>query len=132
MIERSPIAFARPSIGEDEIRAVTEVLRSGWLTTGRKAQELEAAFAADVGRPHALAVSSCTAALHVALVLRDIGPGDEVIVPDVTCAATINAVLSAGATPVIVDVDPATWNMDAEATAAGRTPRTRALMPVHL
>jgi len=105
---------------------------SGWLTQGPKVAAFEQAFAARHQVRHALATTSCTTALHLALAALGIGPGDEVIVPSFTWVATANAVLYCGATPVLCDVDPATNNIDPESVAAKITPRTRAVIPVHL
>jgi perosamine synthetase len=127
------IPVAEPILTGNEMKYVSECIATNWISSqGSFVRRFESEFAARLGVPHALAVSNGTVALHLALKAFDIGPGDEVIVPDLTFAATINAVLYAGATPVIVDVDPVTWNMCPEATAAAITPRTRALMPVHL
>jgi dTDP-4-amino-4,6-dideoxygalactose transaminase len=116
----------------EDLEAVAETLRSGWLTQGPRVAELEAAFAAHLGCKHALAVSSCTAALHLAYRAAGVGPGDEVIVPSYTFVATANAVLYCGATPVFADIigvdDPAT---DPEDVARKITPRTRAVATVH-
>jgi len=126
------VPFHVPSIGEEEIAAVVATLRSGWLTTGDRAAAFEREFARRIGTPHALAVSSGTAALHLALRAAGVGAGDEVIVPTCTFTATAEAVLYLGATPVLADVDPATGNLQADEVArlAGR--RTRAVVPVHL
>jgi perosamine synthetase len=118
-------------LGPREELAVLDVLRSGWLVQGPKVAEFEAAVASYVGARHAVATSSCTAALHLALVLHGIGPGDEVIVPSFTFIATANAVVYAGGTPVFVDIDARTYNIDATAVADAITPRTKAIMPVH-
>jgi perosamine synthetase len=134
--ERAPsddfVPFHRPSIGQAEIDAVVGVLRSGWLTTGQRALELEGAFARRLGVPHAIAVSSCTAALHLALSAAGVGPGDEVIVPTFTFAATAEAVVYLGARPVLADVDPVDGLLRADEVARRLGPRTRAVMPVHL
>lgn len=121
-----------PEIGEEEIAAVAAVLRSGYLVQGQHVAEFERRVAEYVGVRHAVAVSSGTAALHLALAALEIGPGDEVIVPDFTFPATANVVALLGATPVLVDIDPATFNVRSELLAAAITPRTRALLPVHL
>lgn len=125
------LPFGEPVIGEAEIAQVVEVLRSGWLGMGRRTLAFERAFAEYVGARHAVSVSSCTAGLHVALVAKGVGPGDEVITTPMTFVATVNAILETGATPVLVDIDRATMNLDAEAVARAVTPRTRALLPVH-
>jgi dTDP-4-amino-4,6-dideoxygalactose transaminase len=120
-----------PSIGEEEIQEVVDVLRSGWLTTGSRVQQFEAGFAAYSGAKHALAVNSCTAGLHLALAALNIGPGDEVITTPLTFCATVNTILHVGATPVLADVDEH-GNLDPASVAARITPRTRAVIPVHL
>ena len=124
------LSYCLPSIGEDEVREVVDSLRSGWVTTGPKVKRFEADFASYVGARHAIAVSSCTAALHLALASLDIGPGDEVIVPTLTFCATANVVLHVGARPVVVDVRD-DFQIDPQAVERAITPRTRAIMPVH-
>ena len=124
------IRLAWPDTGADEAAAVAEVLESGMLTMGDKVAELEAGLAAACEVEHAVAVSSGTAALHLAVLALGIGPGDEVVVPAYTFPATANVVALAGATPVLVDVDPATNNIDPAKVEV--TPRTKAIMPVHL
>jgi len=126
------IRLARPDVGEDELAAIRDVVRSGQLTMGPRVGEFEAAVAHAVGTAHAAVVSSGTAALHLALLALEIGPGDEVIVPAYTFPATANAVELCGARAVLVDVDPATFVVDPAAVAAAVTPRTRAVMAVHL
>lgn len=121
-----------PEIGDEEVQAVAEVLRSGYLVQGRQVEQFEQQVAAYVGVQHAVAVSSGTAALHLALAALEIGPGDEVIVPDFTFPATANVVALLGATPVLVDVDPATFNVQVDQILPAISPRTRAIMPVHL
>lgn len=126
------IPVARPIIGEDERRAVDRVLASGMLAQGPEVAAFEEEFSKIVGGRRCVAVNSGTSALHVALLALGIGPGDEVIVPSFTFAATANAVRLVGATPVFVDIDVATFCLDAAAVESAVTPRTRALMPVHL
>lgn len=128
--ERLPIA--RPCMGEAEWQALREPIEKGWLTQGPKVAEFERRFAARHGAAHGVAASSCTTALHLALAALGVGPGDEVIVPAFTWVATANVVLYCGATPVLADVDPATFNVDPGAVAALTGPKTRAVMPVHL
>lgn len=125
------IPFHRPDITGAEIDAVTQVLKNGWLTTGEEARELEASMAEALGTTHAIAVSSCTAALHLALLAAGIGPGDEVVVPSITFVSTATSVVHTGARPVIVDVLPHTHSLDPAAFEAALTPRTRAVIPVH-
>jgi dTDP-4-amino-4,6-dideoxygalactose transaminase len=127
-----PIPIARPLIGEEEKAAVLRVLESGNLAQGARVAELEQLFAAWLGVEHAVATSSGTTALHLALLAHDIGPGDEVITSSFTFIASPNAVLFTGATPVFADIDPVTYNLDPEAVERAITPRTRAIMPVHL
>lgn len=126
------IRLAKPDVGEREAAAVAEVLASGQLTMGPKVAEFEAAIARAVGTAHAAAVSSGTAALHLALLALEIGPGDEVIVPAYTFPATANVVELCGASAVLVDIDPDTFVIDPAAVSAAVTPRTRAVMAVHL
>lgn len=126
------VPFARPDIGEAEIDAVAEALRSGWLTTGPNAAAFEREFADFLGGGrHAVAVNSATAALHLAVEGLGLGEGDEVIVPTWTFTATAEVVRYVGATPVMVDVDPVTLNIDFAAAERAVGPRTRAVMPVH-
>jgi dTDP-4-amino-4,6-dideoxygalactose transaminase len=124
------IRLASPDVGEAELDAVAEVLESGQLTMGPKVAEFERGLAEACGTKHALAVSSGTAALHLAVLALGIGPGDEVLVPAYTFPATANAVALAGATPVLVDVDPETMNLDPERIEL--TPRTKAIISVDL
>jgi dTDP-4-amino-4,6-dideoxygalactose transaminase len=125
------IPITRPLVGEAEAEAVSRALRSGWLTQGPCVAELERTIAAYVGARHAVACSSCTTALHLALHVAGIGPGDEVIVPSLSFIATANAVRYVGAEPVFAEVEPRTYNLDPEAAEAAITPRTRAILVVH-
>ena len=125
------VPFHVPDIGVEEISAVTEVLQSGWLTTGQKVRQFEERFAEHVGAEYAVATNSCTAALHVALEALGVQEGDEVIVPTMTFAATAEVVAYFKATPVLVDCDPITLNLDVAALSAKITRRTKAVIPVH-
>jgi len=129
---REPIRLARPDVGEAELAALAEVVSTGQLTMGPKVTAFEESIANAVGTAHAAVVSSGTAALHLALLALEIGPGDEVIVPAYTFPATANVVELCGAKAVLVDIDPETFNVDVAAVAAAVTPRTRAVMAVHL
>ncbi|HZK05959.1 MAG TPA: DegT/DnrJ/EryC1/StrS family aminotransferase [Actinomycetaceae bacterium] len=128
-----PVPFARPDITETEIQAMADAVRSGWLTTGPNAASLENEFKRFLGNPNleAVALNSATAGLHLALEGLGIGPGDEVIVPTWTFTATAEVVEYVGATPVFVDSDPETLNLDLEAANRAVTRRTRAIIPVH-
>ncbi|HVQ16152.1 MAG TPA: DegT/DnrJ/EryC1/StrS family aminotransferase, partial [Vicinamibacterales bacterium] len=128
---RATVPFSKPSIGPDEIAEVVATLESGWLSTGPRVAAFEQAFADYVGARYALAVNSCTAALHLSLIATGIGPGDEVVTTPLTFCATANVVLHAGATPVFADIDPVSHNLDPAAVNGVITPRTRVLMPVH-
>ncbi len=125
------LPFHVPAIGNEEIAAVIDVLKSGWLTTGSRVRDFEQQFARFVGTRHGVAVNSATAALHLALAAVGVGEGDEVIVPTMTFAATSEVVLYLRARPVLVDCTPDTLNIDPAAIAAALTPRTRAIIPVH-
>lgn len=124
------IPITRLHVGEEEAQAAAEVIRSGWLTAGKRGQQFEQAVADYVGAKHGVAVNSCTTALHLALVAAGVGPGDEVICPSWTFIATANSIKYAGATPVFVDIDPRTFNIDPDLIEAAITPRTKAIMPV--
>ena len=126
------LGFQPPAIGEEEIAAVAETLRSGWLTTGPAAAELERRFAEYLDVKHALAVTSGTAAMHLALAALGVGPGDEVVTTPITWPATANVVVHVGATPVFADVRPGDLNIDPEHAASLVGPRTKAILPVHL
>ena len=124
------IVFGAPVIDEDDVRAVADTLRSGWIGPGPSVERLEDGFAEAVGAPGAVAVSSCTAALHLALLALDLGPGDEVITSPISWPATANAVALVGATPVFADVLP-DGGIDPRAVERVVTARTRAILPVH-
>ena len=125
------LPFHVPLIEESDIRAVREVMESGWITTGPKAVQFEDEFARHIGSRHAIAVNSCTAALHLALEAIGLGEGDEVVVPTLTFAATAEAVTYCRARPVLVDSEPDTLNLDPVQVEKAITPRTRAIVPVH-
>lgn len=125
------VPFSRPSIGEEEIAEVVACLRSGWITTGPRTAQFEKDFAARHAATEALAVTSATAGLHLAMLALDLQPGDEVVTTPLTWPATVNAIVLAGGTPVLVDVEPETLNIDPRLIAAAVTPRTRAVLPVH-
>ena len=124
------INVMQPWLGEEEVAAVTEVLRSGWVAQGPKVREFEEAFASRMESPHAVAVSSCTTALHLALYVAGLGPGDEVVVPSFSFIATTNAVRYVGAEPVFADIDATTGNITAETVEPHLTSRTRAVIAV--
>jgi dTDP-4-amino-4,6-dideoxygalactose transaminase len=124
------IPIMRTWLGQEEAEAASEAVASGWIAQGPRVQEFEEAFAAAIGTPHAVAVSSCTAALHLALIAAGIGPGDEVIVPSLSFIATANAVRYVGAQPVFADVDLATQNLIPETVEPQLTGRTRAVILV--
>jgi UDP-4-amino-4-deoxy-L-arabinose-oxoglutarate aminotransferase len=125
------LPFSRPSIGEEEIAAVEQVLRSGWITTGPQNQALEEQFSAYIGCQHAVALSSATGGMHITLLALGIGPGDEVITPSQTWVSTANMISLLGAKPVFVDVNRDTLMTDAARIEAAITPRTKAIIPVH-
>jgi dTDP-4-amino-4,6-dideoxygalactose transaminase len=120
----------RPWLGAEEAAAVTEVLESGWVAQGPRVAAFEAAFAGRMAAGHAVAVSSCTTALHLSLVVAGVRPGDDVVVPSFSFIATANAAVYCGARPVFADVDPVTGNVTADTVAAALTPRTRAVVVV--
>lgn len=125
------LPYTRPTLGEEEIAAVCDVLRSGWITSGPRVVEFEKAFARYVGAEHAVAVSSCTAGLQLVLHALGIGPGDEVVTPSLTWPAAVNMIHLAGGRPVFADIDPRTLQLDPDAVAESITPATRAVVPVH-
>ncbi|HEU4588120.1 MAG TPA: DegT/DnrJ/EryC1/StrS family aminotransferase, partial [Gemmatimonadales bacterium] len=125
------LGFSPPTVGESEIEEVADAMRSGWLSTGPRVKEFEEAFAARVGAPAAVALNSCTAGLHTALIALGIGPGDEVITTPMTFASSVNVIEHVGATPTLADVEPDTLNLAPPAVDAAVTPRTRAILAVH-
>jgi dTDP-4-amino-4,6-dideoxygalactose transaminase len=129
--EPAVVNFAPPSIAQPEIDEVIATMQSGWLTTGPRVKEFERQFAGYLGAQHAIAVNSCTAALHLALLASDIGAGDEVVTTPLTFCATANVVVHTGATPVFADIDRVTGNLDPVAADAAVTRNTRAIIPVH-
>jgi perosamine synthetase len=131
-VTEARIRLARPDVGDEELAAIAEVIASGQLTMGAKVVEFERAVADAVGTAHAAAVSSGTAALHVALLALGVGPGDEVVVPAYTFPATANAVELAGARAILADVDPDTFVVEPASVAAAITPRTKVVVAVHL
>jgi len=131
-IRSTVLPYHRPWIGEEEIAEVVDTLKSGWLTMGPKTIRFEEAFASFIGAKHAVAVSSCTAALSLALDVLGIGAGDEVITSTMTFTATAAVVIHAGAKPILVDCEPETLNMSVEQAVAAVTPATRAVIPVHM
>jgi len=131
-LEGKMIPIAKPIIDEDEISAVVAVLKSGIIAQGKKVEEFEGAFAEFIGAKYAIAVNSGTAALHIALLAHGIGEGDEVITSPFTFIATANSILFTGAKPVFADIEEETFNIAPDSIAGKITPRTKAIMPVHL
>jgi dTDP-4-amino-4,6-dideoxygalactose transaminase len=131
ILQTRNVPVARPSIGVDEENALLTALRSGWVSQGPRVVEFETRFAEYVGASCAVAVSSCTTALHLALLAVGIGPGDEVLCPSLSFVATANAIVHAGATPIFVDVDSSTYNIDSNCVERAITARTKAILLVH-
>jgi dTDP-4-amino-4,6-dideoxygalactose transaminase len=129
--KESFLVFGAPALGQEEIDEVVDCLRTGWIGTGPKVARFEEEFRRYRGARHAVAVNSCTAALHLSLLASGLEPGDEVITSALTFCATVNAIIHAGARPVLVDVDPLTMNVDPVLVEQRITSRTRALLPVH-
>jgi len=125
------IPFSRPCFSPQALQEVMDCLNSGWITTGPRVQAFEKALADYIGAPHVLTLTSATAGLHLVLQALGVGEGDEVITTPLTFAATVNVIALTGATPVLVDVDPHTHNLDLEQVKAALTPRTKVIMPVH-
>lgn len=125
------LVFGSPALAEDEIQEVLACLRSGWIGTGPRVAQFEKQFARYKGVENAVAVNSCTAGLHLALMTLDLRPGDEVITTPLTFCATVNAIIHAGGTPVLADIDPRTYNIDPLEIEKKISPRTKAILPVH-
>ncbi len=130
-MRESFLPFSKPSIGKEEIEEVVRSLESGWITTGPKVQQFEADIAKFVGSPHALAVNSATAGLHVAYLAAGLKPGDEVITSPLTFICTVSMMVAVGAKPVLVDIDPKTLNIDCGKIERKITPKTKMIVPVH-
>lgn len=130
-LRNSYLPFALPSIGDEEIQEVIDTLKSGWITTGQKTKKFEEQFKNYIGCEHAIAVSSCTAALHLALIAAGVGKEDEVITTPFTFAATGEVIIYVGAKPVFVDINKDTYNININEIEAAITPKTKAIMPVH-
>src|SRR5258706_4868143 len=126
------LAFGKPNFGASEIEAVTRTLRSGWVGMGPETIAFENELASHIGAPHAVTLNSCTSALFLSLLAHGVGPGDEVICPSLTWCSSANAALYLGATPVLCDVDPDTYCTTPELVLAKLTPRTKAVMVVHM
>src|SRR5688572_327450 len=126
------LAFGRPHFSETEIEAVTRVMRSGWVGMGEETIAFERELAAAVGAPYVVTVNSCTSALFLSLLASNVGPGDEVICPSLTWCSTANAALYLGARPVFCDVDPDTLCITPESVSSRLTPRTKAVVAVHM
>lgn len=125
------LVFGSPIIEDDEIQEVISSMKSGWLSTGPKVARFEEDFKGYKSAKHAVAVNSCTAALHLSLLASGVGPGDEVITTPMTFCATVNAIIHAGATPVLADIDPISMNIDPKQIEKNISPRTKAILPVH-
>ena len=125
------LVFGAPAIEDAEIQEVVSTMKTGWLGTGPKVMSFENDFKAYKGSQYAIAVNSCTAALHLSILAASLKPGDEVITTPMTFCATVNAIIHAGATPVLADVDPVTMNIDPAQVEAKITPKTKAILPVH-
>ena len=130
-MRQSFLVFGAQAIQDDEIREVVASMQSGWLGTGPKVARFEEDFRRYKGAAHAVALNSCTAALHLSLIAAGVGPGDEVITSALTFCATANAIIHTGATPVIADIEPTTMNVNPSLVAEAITSRTKALLPVH-
>ena len=131
-VRSTPLPFAKAWIGEEEIQSVTETLRSGWLTTGPKTKLFEKKLAEYLHARRVVCLNSCTSALHLAVVLCNIGPGDQIITTPITFPSTANVILHSGAEVIFADIDPETLNIDPDKVAERITPRTKAIIPVHM
>ena len=132
MVRKEFLAYGLPLIEEDDIAEVVDSLRSNWITKGPKTNEFEKQFAEYIGVKHAIAVNSCTAGLHLSLVAAGLGAGDEVITTPMTFASSANVIIHTGATPIFADIDPVTMNIDVNEIRKKITPRTKAIIPVHI
>jgi dTDP-4-amino-4,6-dideoxygalactose transaminase len=130
-VRERPLPFFRAAVDENDITAVAEAIRSGWLTSGPRAIELEQRLGEYLGAAHTIAVSSCSEAMMICLRALGIGPGDEVITSPITFASTVHAIIHNGGTPVLADIENETFGLDPDDVARRITPRTRAIMPVH-
>ncbi len=130
-VRSKPLPFFRAAVDESDVAAVAETLRSGWLTSGPKAVELEKKLGAYLGTAHTIAVSSCSEAMFLCMKALGVGPGDEVITSPITFASTVHAILHNGATPVLADIETSTFGVDPAAVERALSPRTKAVMPVH-
>ncbi|MCX5898137.1 MAG: DegT/DnrJ/EryC1/StrS family aminotransferase [Proteobacteria bacterium] len=126
------LVFGNPQIEEDEIKEVVDCLRSGWISTGPRVAQFEEQFKAYIGSKHALALNSCTAGLHLSMIVAGLKPGDEVITTPMTFAATANAILHTGASPVFVDIELSSMTIDPGLIEEKLSPKTKAILPVHL
>jgi dTDP-4-amino-4,6-dideoxygalactose transaminase len=126
------LVFGNPQIEEDEIKEVVDCLRSGWISTGPRVAQFEELFKAYIGAKHALALNSCTAGLHLSMIVAGLKPGDEVITTPMTFAATANAILHTGASPVFVDIELSSMTIDPGLIEEKLSPKTKAILPVHL
>jgi dTDP-4-amino-4,6-dideoxygalactose transaminase len=126
------LVFGNPQIEEDEIKEVVDCLRSGWISTGPRVAQFEEQFKAYIGSKHALALNSCTAGLHLSMIVAGLKPGDEVITTPMTFAATANAILHTGASPVFVDIELSSMTIDPGLIEENLSPKTKAILPVHL
>jgi UDP-4-amino-4-deoxy-L-arabinose-oxoglutarate aminotransferase len=130
-VRKKFLPFSRPSIGKSEINKVTTCLKSGWITTGALCKEFEDKFCELSGSKQAISLNSATAGMHIALTVLNIGKGDEIITPSMTFASTVNMIALRGATPVFIDIDYGTLNINPDLIEEKITKKTRAIIPVH-